>query len=95
MTCPSGLGGGGQNGVKKENLGGNYKKMGVFCTGCAGTIVGADSGVVVIQHLGFGVVTVAVHEQNGPVSIRTPCPRRLGGSNRVGAVSCHALHIPR
>lgn len=75
---------GDRGGIRKEHLGEKYGKTGFPCAGCAGTGVGADSGVAVIRRLGFGIVAVAVHQQNGPVSVGTPRPCCLGWGGRWG-----------
>lgn len=65
--------------------------------GCASTSVGANSSVLVIQCLSFGIIAVAVYQQDGPVSVGTPRPCRLRGGNEAG-LGCQTSpppHIPR
>lgn len=62
--------------------------------GCASTSVAADSGVAVIRHLGFGIVAVAVHQQNGPMSIGTPRPCCLEWGMKQGWESQPAFSAP-
>lgn len=65
--------------------------------GCASTSVGANSSVLVIQCLSFGIIAVAVYQQDGPVSVGTPCPGRLRGGNEAGLGVSAIIppHIPR